>query len=52
MLFYIKKDAKNEELANKFITYIKEKGNGTYTVTMEYDQESGLINNIYIKLEK
>ena len=48
----IKKDAKNEELANKFITYIKEKGNGTYTVTMEYDQESGLINNIYIKLEK
>lgn len=48
----IKKDAKNEELANNFIAYIKEKGNGTYTVTMEYDQESGLINNIYIKLEK
>ena len=45
----IKKDAKNEELANNFIAYIKEKGNGTYTVTMEYDQESGLINNIYIK---
>lgn len=48
----IKKDAKNEELANNFIAYIKEKGNGTYTVTMEYNQESGLINNIYIKLEK
>ena len=48
----IKKDARNEELANNFIAYIKEKGNGTYTVTMEYDQESGLINNIYIKLEK
>lgn len=48
----IKKDNKNEELANEFLEYIEENSNSEYSVKMEYDNSTGLISEIYISANK
>lgn len=44
----IKKNNKNEELATRLYNTINESRENTYTVTVEYDQETGLVNTVYI----
>ena len=49
----IQRNNVNENVANTFLRYIEEEGNrATYTVRMEYDAETGLINNIYVTLNE
>ncbi len=49
----IQRNNVNENVANTFLRYIEEEGNrATYTVRMEYDAETGLINNIYVILNE
>ena len=44
----IKKNNKNEELATRLYNTINESRENTYTVKVEYDQETGLVNTVYI----
>lgn len=48
----IKKDSENEELANEFVEYIEENSNSKYSVKLEYDDTTGLVNEIYISVTK
>lgn len=48
----IKKDSENEELANEFMEYIEENSNSKYSVKLEYDDTTGLVNEIYISVTK
>ena len=49
----IQRNNVNENTANTFLRYIEEEGNGaTYTVRMEYNEETGLIENIYVTLNE
>lgn len=49
----IQRNNVNENVASTFLRYIEEEGNrATYTVRMEYDAETGLINNIYVTLNE
>lgn len=44
----IERGADNSELAESVITYIEENYNGEFSVRLEYDEKTGLVNNIYI----
>lgn len=48
----IKKDSENEKLANEFVEYIEEDSNSKYSVKLEYDDTTGLVNEIYISVTK
>lgn len=48
----IKKDNENEKLANEFVEYIEEDSNSKYSVKLEYDDTTGLVNEIYISVTK
>ena len=49
----IQRNNVNEDTANTFLRYIEEEGNNaTYTVRMEYNEETGLIENIYVTLNE
>ena len=44
----IEKGTDNSELAESVIAYIEEKYNQNFSVRLEYDETTGLVNNIYI----
>lgn len=48
----IKKDNNNENATNAFLNYIEKEKNATYNVEMEYNDETGLIENIIILLNE
>lgn len=49
----IQRNNVNENTANTFLRYIEEEDTGaTYTVRMEYNEETGLIENIYVTLNE
>ena len=44
----IERGTENSELAESVITYIEENYNKEFSVRLEYDETTGLVNNIYI----
>lgn len=44
----IERNTNNSELAENVITYIEENYNEEFSVRLEYDETTGLVNNIYI----
>ena len=44
----IERGTENAELADSVITYIEENYRGEFSVRLEYDDTTGLVNNIYI----
>ena len=45
----IERGKDNSELAERFIEYIDEKLNQNCSVRLEYDETTGLVNNVYIR---
>lgn len=48
----LEKDKENDQLGDKLIKKLEEQENNNFDVTMEYDDNTGLISNIYISLKK
>ncbi len=48
----LEKDKENDQLGDKLIKKLEEQENNNFDVTMEYDDNTGLISNIYISLQK
>ena len=48
----IERGTDNSELAENVIAYIEEKYNEDFSVRLEYDETTGLVNNIYITVMK
>ena len=48
----IKKDSKNEDLANSLIKYIEESKDKKFSVRIEYNERTGLVENIFITAEE
>ena len=48
----IEKDNKNEQLANKLITQIEEEKEKSYKIEFEHDENTGVINTIWITLNE
>ena len=44
----IERDVDNTELAESVIDYIEEKYTQEFSVRLEYEETTGLVNNIYI----
>ena len=48
----IERNTDNSELAENFINYIEEGRYNNFSVTLEYDETTGLVNNIYVTVMK
>ena len=46
------KEEGNLELAEEFINTITESRNNLFSVRLEYNEETGLINSVYITIQK
>ena len=45
----IERGTDNSELAERFIAYMEENLNQNFSVRLEYDETTGLVNNVYIR---
>lgn len=48
----VERNTDNSELAENFINYIEEGRYNNFSVTLEYDETTGLVNNIYVTVMK
>ena len=48
----VERNTDNSELAENFINYIEEGRYNNFSVTLEYDETTGLVNNIYVTVVK
>ena len=48
----VERNTDNSELAENFINYIGEGRYNNFSVTLEYDETTGLVNNIYVTVVK
>ena len=44
----IKKDIDNTDLAEQFVNYIEEADKENFSISLEYDETTGLVSNIYV----
>ncbi len=48
----VERNTDNSQLAENFINYIEEGNYNEFSVTLEYDETTGLVNNIYVTVMK
>lgn len=46
----IRGNTENATLAEQFVSYIEEGNDNNFSVRLEYDEETGLVNNVYITI--